>query len=208
MQSLYTIGHSNQSQEDFLKVLRTHQVNIIVDVRSVPVSSYAPQFNQECLHCLLHGEGIDYVYLGNELGARRTDCLNDAGQVDFELALETQRFKEGVKQVEDVMEEGHHVALMCSEADPLSCHRFALLSRYFHEEGFDIQHILRDGRLKSHDDLEKEMIRNYLQSRKYHLAEVDLLMETYSAEEQRHDAYRLKNLEIGYRPSLTPSEID
>lgn len=208
MHSLYTIGHSNQSQEVLLKALHTHQVNVLVDVRSVPVSSYAPQFNQECLHRFLLREGIDYVYLGNELGARRTDCLNDKGQVDFELALETKRFKEGVKQVEDLMKKGFCLALMCSEADPLACHRFALLSRYFHEHGFDIQHILRDGRLKSHDELEREMIHNYLRSRKYHLAEVDLLLGTYSAEEQRHDAYRLKNQEIGYRPILPPFETD
>ena len=208
MQSLYTIGHSNQSQEDFLKVLRTHQVNIIVDVRSVPVSSYAPQFNQECLHRLLHGEGIDYVYLGNELGARRTDSLNDAGQVDFELALKTKRFKEGVMQVNDLLKQGHRIALMCSEANPLCCHRFALLARYFHEQGIDIQHILLGGSLRTQVDLEKDMIFKYLRSRKYHLAEIDQLMGTYTAEEQRRDAYRLKNLEIGYRPSLTPSEID
>ena len=62
--------------------------------------------------------------------------------------------------------------------------------------------------LKSHDELEREMIHNYLRSRKYHLAEVDLLLGTYSAEEQRHDAYRLKNQEIGYRPILPPFETD
>ena len=119
MQSLYTIGHSNQSQEDFLNALRTHQVNTIVDVRSVPLSSYAPQFNQGHLHHFLHGKGIEYVYLGNELGARRTDSLNDAGQVDFELALKTKCFKEGVIQVQDLLMQGHRVALMCSESNPL-----------------------------------------------------------------------------------------
>ena len=88
-------------------------------------------------------------------------------------------------------------------------HNMAIaVHKYFHEHGFDIQHILRDGRLKSHDELEREMIHNYLRSRKYHLAEVDLLLGTYSAEEQRHDAYRLKNQEIGYRPILPPFETD
>lgn len=203
MQSLYTIGHSNQSLEDFLNALRTHQVNTIVDVRSVPLSSYAPQFNQEYLERFLHGKGVEYVYLGHELGARRTDSLNDAGQVDFELVLKTKCFKDGVMQVEDLLIQGHRVALMCSELNPLCCHRFALLARYFHEQGINTLHILRGGNLRTQVDLEKDMILKYLRSRKYHLSEIDQLMGTYTAEEQRRDAYRLKNLEIGHRPSHT-----
>ena len=81
-----------------------------------------------------------------------------------------------------------------------------MVSRYFYDQGLDVQHILKDGKLASHDILEKEMIEGYLHSRKHHLPEVDLLFGTYTKEEQRIDAYRLKNKEIGYKPQLQLEE--
>ena len=95
---------------------------------------------------------------------------------------------------------------MCSEADPLECHRFSLVSRFFYDNGVDVQHILKDASLVSQADLEKEMIASFLHSRKYHLSEVDYLFGSYTEEEQRKDAYRLKNKEIGYRPKLQEEE--
>ena len=59
---LYSVGHSNQSQEEFLGLLRAHDVNCIVDVRSVPASKYTPQFNMEPLRTLLKQNGIQYLH--------------------------------------------------------------------------------------------------------------------------------------------------
>ena len=53
MKQLFTIGHSNQSQEEFLAMLRRHGINCVVDVRSVPASKYTPQFNMEQLRGFL-----------------------------------------------------------------------------------------------------------------------------------------------------------
>lgn len=207
MQRIYTIGHSNQSLEEFMSLLHKHEVNIIVDVRSIPLCRYVLQFNQKPLSKYLQGKGVKYLYLGNELGGRRSDCINENGQVDFGQAMHSDSFLKGVKQVNDLLYDGLQIALMCSEANPLRCHRFSLVARYFHEHGVDVQHILSDGKVKSHVELEREMIGQYLRSRKYHLSEVDLLLGTYTAEEQRRDAYLLKNREIGYRPSLKTTTI-
>lgn len=199
---LYSIGHSNQSLDGFLILLNAHDVNCVIDVRSVPASTYSPQFNQESLKYFLKSHGVQYLHFGDEFGARRTDCLNESEQVDFEKAIETPLFQKGVERVMKGLEKGFCIAFMCSEADPLECHRFSLVSRYFYDQGLDVQHILKDGTLASHASLEKEMINQFLHSRKYRLPEVDLLFETYSQEDQRNDAYRLKNKEIGYKPEL------
>jgi len=199
---LYSIGHSNQSLDGFLILLNAHDVNCVIDVRSVPASTYSPQFNQESLKYFLKSHGVQYLHFGDEFGARRTDCLNESEQVDFEKAVETPLFQKGVERVMKGLEKGFRIAFMCSEADPLECHRFSLVSRYFYDQGLDVQHILKDGTLASHASLEKEMINQFLHSRKYRLPEVDLLFGTYSQEEQRKDAYRLKNKEIGYKPEL------
>ena len=205
--TLYSIGHSSQTQEEFLALLSLHGVNCIVDVRSVPASKYSPQFNQENLKWFLKGHDVHYLFFGEEFGARRTDCIDEkVGQVNFEWAVETTNFKQGVVRLMNGLTKGFNIALMCSEADPLECHRFSLVSRYFYDNGLDVQHILKDGNLVSHAKLEKEMIEGYLHSRKYHLSEVDLLFGTYTKEEQRIDAYRLKNKEIGYKPQLQLEE--
>jgi len=203
---LYSIGHSSQSLEDFLNLLAVHGVNCVIDVRSIPASKYSPQFNQESLKYFLKSHEVQYLYFGDEFGARRTDCLDENEQVDFEKAVETPLFKKGVERVMKGLEKGFRIAFMCSEADPLECHRFSLVSRYFYERGIDVQHIMKDASLVSQADLEKEMIASFLHSRKYHLSEVDYLFGSYTEEEQRKDAYRLKNKEIGYRPKLQEEE--
>lgn len=203
---LYSIGHSSQSLEDFLNLLAVHGVNCVIDVRSIPASKYSPQFNQDGLKCYLKSHNIQYLHFGDEFGARRTDCLDENEQVDFEKAVETPLFKKGVERVMKGLEKGFQIAFMCSEADPLECHRFSLVSRFFYDNGVDVQHILKDASLVSQADLEKEMIASFLHSRKYHLSEVDYLFGSYTEEEQRKDAYRLKNREIGYRPKLQEEE--
>lgn len=203
---LYSVGHSNQTQEEFLELLKSHDVNCIVDVRSVPASKYTPQFNMETLKWFLKNHNIQYLHFGEEFGARRTDCLDADGQVNFELAVETPNFKRGVERLMKGLEKGFRIALMCSEANPLECHRFSLVSRYFYDNGLDVQHILKGAELAPHKVLEEEMIAEFLRSRKFHLSEVDELFGTYSAEAQRRDAYRQKNREIGFRQTQSDEE--
>lgn len=195
---LYTVGHSSHTQEEFLRLLQENIVDCIVDVRSVPASKYAPQFNQDALESFLRHHGMSYYFFGHEFGARRMDSFNNNGQVDFELAVYTRLFQQGVERLTSLLS-NHHVALMCSEANPLECHRFALVARYFHEQGIEVLHILKDASTASHTTLEQEMVKQYLTARKPQLADVDELFGTYNSEDQLRDAYRLKNKEIGYR---------
>ena len=204
---LYTVGHSNQTQDEFLHLLRGHNVNCIVDVRSVPASKYAPQFNEDMLRWFLKDNGVRYLHFGEEFGARRYDSLNEFGQVDFELAMQTPNFLHGVERLINGLEKGFSIALMCSEANPLECHRFAFLSRYFHEHGLDVQHILKDATLAPHATLEREMLEEYRKSRKHRLPDIDALFGSYTAEDQRRDAYRIKNKEIGFKPESQEENI-
>lgn len=203
---LYTIGHSSHSLEEFLSLLQRHGINCVVDVRSVPASKYALQFNEESLRRFLKLHNIQYLPFGDEFGARRTDCINDEGQVDFEMAVTTPLFQQGAERLMKGLERGFRIALMCSEADPLECHRFSLVSRYLHNQGIEVFHILKDAELATQSEVEKRMVNEFLHSRKYRLAEVDELFGTYTAEDQLNDAYKLKNKEIGYKPSLQLEE--
>ena len=204
---LYTIGHSNHQLTDFRNLLLKYGIDCIVDVRSIPASKYSPQFNKETLQGFLRSYDMDYQFFGFEFGARRNDSFNELGYVDFELTVQTALFQEGVHKLTPLLEK-KNIALMCSEADPLECHRFSLVGRYYHEEGLDVNHILKDATISSHETLEQEMIKNYLHSRKPLLPNIDELFGTYTAEDQRRDAYRLKNKEIGFRIDQQGNIID
>jgi hypothetical protein len=127
--------------------------------------------------------------------------------VDFELAVHTPAFLSGVARLQKGLEKGYTIALMCSEANPLECHRFSLVSRYFYDNGLDVQHILKDTKLVPHKVLEQQMIEEYMRSRKFHVPEVDELFGLYTAENQRRDAYLQKNKEIGFRLTLSDEGI-
>ena len=199
MNKIYTIGHSNGTTEELLSLLTLAGIDCVVDVRSVPASAYTPQFNKENLKRYLSSKGIYYLHFGEEFGARRYDAIID-GQVNFEKAVTTPAFLKGVERVKNGVEQGHNIALMCSEADPLACHRFSMVSRYFFDNGYDVFHILHTSEIKTHKELEDEMIEGMLRKRNSKLPEVDAMFGTYTAEDQRRDAYRLKNKSIGYKP--------
>lgn len=133
---VFTIGHSNHSLECFLELLRAHGVDEVVDVRSAPYSGYAPHFNHDSLKDALENVGIDYLFMGGELGGRPADrsCYDDNGRVMYGKVAETDGFKEGLRQVIRGADE-RRIALMCSEKEPLECHRTLLAAHNLAQRG-------------------------------------------------------------------------
>ena len=153
---LFTIGHSNHAPEAFTGLLLRHGVDEVVDVRSAPYSRYTPQFNQSPLIGLLDGAGeagIEYTFLGAELGGRPADrsCYDADGRVLYERLANTDLFDDGIRRVIRAADE-RRVALMCSEKEPLDCHRALLIARTLTERGAAVEHILADGGLENHEE--------------------------------------------------------
>lgn len=214
---VFTIGHTLQSQDDFYDMLQHFDVNCVIDVRSMPFSKHAPQFNKDILNIYLKSKNVLYAHFGKEFGARRYDCLKEAQkdgckvrQVNFELGVKTDDFKLGINRLDNALGQGRTIALMCTEANPLDCHRFSFLSRYLYDNGYEVAHIVRSKDnheilLKTHKELEANMINEYV--RKGKLWDTGgLFPELGNEEEQRMEAYRIKNREIGYVPSLNNDE--
>lgn len=153
MPVLFTIGHSTHSWESFRDLLLLHRIEAIADVRSSPYSVRLPQFNRESLEHSLRGISIRYVFLGKELGARRSerDCYVD-GVAKYDRIAETGSFRDGLERLRKGCDR-FRIALMCAEKDPLTCHRTILICRHFRTEAC-IQHILFDGILESHENAE------------------------------------------------------
>src|SRR5262249_10255425 len=106
MYPLYSVGHSNHSLEFFLDLLRSAQVEVLVDVRSHPYSRYVPQFNMEALRQSLSSAGTGYLFLGKELGGwpDEPDYYDDEGHVMYDRVAVGKRFLSGLEQVEKARE--------------------------------------------------------------------------------------------------------
>ena len=147
---IFTVGHSNHSLEDFLALLAGHGVAVVADVRSAPYSRFIPQFNRDALAAALKARGIDYLYLGRELGGRPDDpACYEGGRVRYERVARTSGFREGVARVVDAAA-ASRVALMCAEKEPLDCHRTLLVARALDDRGMAVAHILATGDMEPH----------------------------------------------------------
>ena len=197
---LYTVGHSNHDAETFLALLRSVGVDLVADVRSAPFSQQYPQFNQSVLRRLLDEGGIGYSFFGDELGGRPSDpgLYDEEGRVDYQQIRRTPAFSAGIDTLCRKLEESV-VTLMCSEEDPLDCHRSLLISAALAERGIRPAHLRGDGRLESSDQLDERL-----------LAETKtgagllrgLFAAELTAEDRRQlleDAYRIQARRKGYR---------
>jgi len=153
----YTIGHSNHPIEKFLELLEKYNINVVVDARSVPYSKYAPQFNKNNINQELKKSGIDYIFMGDLIGAKINDphYLKN-GKVDLERLRNKPSFTAGINRIIQGIENNFIIAVMCSEKDPLKCHRFHSISKELKLAETGVKHILEDGEVKSQEDLELE----------------------------------------------------
>lgn len=157
---IFTIGHGNIKLNKFLDILTQHGINVLVDVRSVPYSQYARQFNREIMKDeISSSENINYLFLGKQLGGRPTnpDLLTD-GVPDFSKMRKDPVFRSTLEQViAYATDEGGKVALMCSEEDPEKCHRYLLISECIFEQGFEVYHLRHSGKVILHSELRKNI---------------------------------------------------
>ena len=155
---IYTVGHSNGTAERLLDLLRKHDITAVADVRSQPYSRFNPQFNREDLAGALKKSGLEYAFLGQELGARSSDptCYRD-GRAQYSLIAKTLVFERGIARLLEGMEK-FRVAILCAEKEPLVCHRSILVARYLHEKGVGVRHILEDGMLEDHEALQLRLM--------------------------------------------------
>lgn len=172
---LYTIGHSDLTQQQLVARLQQYGVSILVDVRSVPFSRYNPQFNKNNLSSVLEESGIEYKFAGELLGGRPSDPdayknheQPDADtkrhdyleRVDYKVVMERDWYRKGIYRLIDIIRGAQatngHVAVMCSEGNPQECHRHHLIARSLVDPSVRVidadilvRHILKDGTVTS-----------------------------------------------------------
>ena len=159
---VHTAGHSTMDQESLMDLLECNRTQMVADVRSTPYSRRVPWFNREKLAEALTKRGMDYLYMGDQLGGRpKKDRLyNHEGRADYRRMALEKTFREGVRQLSQAAAE-RRVTLLCTERDPLQCHRALLVAHALEQAGVPVVHILGNGNKATHEKLMDQLLRMY-----------------------------------------------
>lgn len=164
MKTVYTVGHSNKPVEHLVERLDRHQISVVVDVRSTPYSRYNPQYDRAALAEALRLTGRPYVFSGHALGGMPSDpALRGAdGRPDYEKIRASAAYQHELAGMAKAVVDGRlgPVALMCSEADPSTCHRRRLIGPDLLHLGFDLLHIMGDGSLRTEHEIREALGEN------------------------------------------------
>jgi len=162
----------------------------LADVRSAPVSRFSPHFNRGALAASLAERNIAYIFLGKELGGRpaRPELYSE-GVADYEKMAASKEFRAGIARLTEAAGQ-HRIAAMCSEADPLDCHRCLLVARALAQDGIEIGHVLASGAVMPQREVEDRLLQLA------GLTEASLLLS--SRDERLAEAYRARARKAAY----------
>lgn len=151
---MLTIGHSNRPLGEFLDLLKTHGVKLLVDIRTMPRSRYNPQFNSYTLQQALAAEEIAYEHLPGLGGLRhpRKDSPNTGwknasfrGYADY---MQTEEFRQNLEKLLQLAGR-RPTAIMCAESVPWRCHR-SLVADVLTARGIPVFHIMSKTQANPH----------------------------------------------------------
>ncbi|MCX6976171.1 MAG: DUF488 domain-containing protein [Verrucomicrobia bacterium] len=190
---LLTIGHSTLEINAFIALLKEFSVSAVADVRSSPYSRFSPQYNTDALRRSLLDNRIQYVFLGEELGARRNEpeCYVD-DVAKYDLIAETEAFARGIQRLRTGLAT-QRISLLCAEKDPLTCHRMILVCRHLRDD-VPISHIIGPNDCENQEQAESRLLKLVgLPDRDLFRSRADLLDEAYSKQGDQI-AYRRESM--------------
>lgn len=156
---ILSLGHSSLEFPRFLELLKNAQVTAVADVRSSPYSGRFPWFSQKEMKGALKEGGLSYAFLGKELGGRPTSPELYRGRVaDYDAMARTSLFHTGLERLLNGSQT-HRIAMVCSERDPLHCHRCLLVGRQLAQKHVEVTHLNFEGGRETQDQIEDRLLR-------------------------------------------------
>lgn len=152
--TVFTIGHSTRSIEEFLELLKQHNITELVDIRTIPKSRHNPQFNGPELAHVLRNHHLGYRHQKNLGGLRHTVAnsanmgWHNASFRGFADYMQTPEFAEGINELIKIAHT-KTVAIMCAEAVPWRCHR-SLIGDALLVRGIQVEDIFSLTSVKPH----------------------------------------------------------
>jgi uncharacterized protein (DUF488 family) len=193
MSKLFTIGYSGLEATGFTRLLEANNINVICDVRSTPYSHYKPDFSRGPFRSFLNKSGFKYVFLGEQLGARPKDrsCYVN-GQATYDRISKSSFFMDGLIRIRNGVDT-LNLALVCSERDPIECHRAVLVCRNLPDLRPVTYHIHTDGTVENQDQFDERLVQLH------NAAPPPLLRRPGDWERAVAQAYEKQSAAIAYR---------
>lgn len=225
----YTLFHTTNGVniDSMFDTLRKYHITHLVDVRSVPYSKQYPQCNADALKMCGKRYNIPYIHIP-ELGAKSSseqDVFSKASDifftdifpisksnrpektelqacdeiVDFQKFRTDEYFSDGLKRIEMAYNKGFTIALMCSEKDPMNCHRYFLVSKGLEKKygsWLKVEHIVHNqsGNISTitNKELDKKLVETVLNRTEIKKLDIlsssifgDAIIENYFGETQQ-----------------------
>jgi uncharacterized protein (DUF488 family) len=151
----FTIGHSTRPIEEFAALLAAAEVNLVVDVRTVPRSRANPQFNRDALPASLASQGVAYEHVAALGGLRGKQAgvspevnafWDNASFHNYADYAMSEEFRLSLMKLRDL---GHktRLSVMCAESLWWRCHR-RIITDYLLTAGEEVFHILGAGHVE------------------------------------------------------------
>ena len=164
MATILTVGHSNYSQDQLLTLLKEKNITRVVDIRSTPFSKFASHFNKPTLQARLQRENIAYQHDPRLGGRPSKDELYDKDnhRARYDLMAQEPSFAQGMAHLTHTASAAGLTVLLCTEKDPLQCHRTLLVAHHLTLQGVNVDHVLSsNGALISHEALMDTLIAKF-----------------------------------------------
>jgi len=170
--TLFSIGHGNKKAEFFLDELKRFNIDYLVDVRSKPYSKFNTHFNQNDLNYFLKQNNIKYLFLGDLIGGLPNDksCYDENGKVDYLVLKDKNFFIKGLNRLITANNKQLQVAIMCSETNPIECHRSKLIGKALLKHDIDIKHIINKNSYKTQSALNRDLFGLFADNDDFHLS--------------------------------------
>lgn len=132
---IHTLGTSTRTAEEFTALVQCYSIDVVIDVRRFPTSKFE-WFKKENLETLLGEAGVQYFYMGKELGGYRSG--------GYQTYTQTEEFQKALETLKTILK-GRSGAIICAERFPWKCHRLSI-ARELQKQGLDVIHIIDEKR--------------------------------------------------------------
>lgn len=157
MVELLTVGHGTLDQDSFVHMLRMGQCQVVVDVRSYPGSRHVPWYARRQMQEWLTVAGLEYVWLGEDLGGRR----GPSAEVQRDIVWRNKSFRNYAGYTRELeyalgqdfllaLARERRCAVMCAESVWWRCHRRVIADKLTLQGLARVRHLMPGGRIEEH----------------------------------------------------------
>lgn len=149
---IFSVGYGNRNLKTFIEILKENEIQVVVDVRTNPISRFRPEYNKRVFEISLAENGIQYVHR-SELGGKPSnqEFYNNNGKLDYDKLRKSIPYLQGLDYVEAGLSFGCRMVLLCAEQDYHDCHRYHLIGVDLAKRGWQVIHIGKAGELEPHN---------------------------------------------------------